>query len=307
MPDFVVFLLLSGAVLLIGAVIALARHKIRQGALAFLTSPPVDPHAAQATLAKTCAAAGWECINYSRPSGENLSMVYARAPKSKYLIVLSHGRGGCLVSQDGDGVFTEHAKVKTLLGLGADVLCYDYSGFGASGGERSESNFIADCANAFQYAQEELQWPREKIVPVGQSLGTGVLLQYLAKNHGFAGVILFHPYRSIAATKSVMLARTLFRYIDYFRSEDVIGQVEGPVLVVHADSDLAVPYHNGEYLANALSKTGQLYALETLRGIPSSDAHARLFRVEQHSESIRRIVRPFLDSLGDWTGKGKGK
>jgi pimeloyl-ACP methyl ester carboxylesterase len=224
-------------------------------------------------------------------------MIYAHAPGSKYLIVLSHGRGGSLVSQDKDGIYTEQAKVRLLLGLGVDVLCYDYSGFGASTGERSEETFVQDCASAFQYAQGELKWPREKIVAVGQSLGTGVLIQHLAHNHGFAAVILIHPYRSIAACQSVVLARSVFRFIDLFKSEDVIHLVEGPVLVVHAESDQTVPYHNGAFLAKALARTGQLYKLATLRGIPPADAHARLFIVEPHAQEIANIVRTFLGSL----------
>ena len=136
-----------------------------------------------------------------------------------------------------DPVHNTQELVKSFLGLGADVLCYDYSGYGASTGERGERVWISDCATAFAYAEEHLGWPRHKIIAAGQSVGTGVVLQYLRSERGYAGLMLFHPYRSIVATQSVFLARYVLRLLDLFRSEDVIDEVEGPVLVAHAIED----------------------------------------------------------------------
>ena len=60
-------------------------------------------------------------------------------------------------------------------------------------------------------------------------------------------------------------------------------------------------------------KTGQLYKLETRRGVPPADAHARLWshHIEPHVHTaageVRRAVRAFLGLIQDRTGTEEGK
>lgn len=219
-------------------VVCYIRRKLLSNAFSIKTVPFVELSKASPILTETVDKAGWARSVYVRKiDGGTLTMVHATSSGSTHIIVLSHGKGGSLLDVLDDPVHNLQELCKTLVGLGADLLCYDYSGFGGSTGGRSERAWVQDCATAFSYAEQELQWPRHKIIAMGQSVGTGVVIQYLRRARGYAGLVLFHPYRSILATRSVFLARYVLRFLDVFKSEDAIDQVEGPVLIVHAAQD----------------------------------------------------------------------
>ena len=68
---------------------------------------------------------------------------------SKYTLLFSHGNGVDI------GLLRQY-YVNLSSRLGVNVYCYDYSGYGASGGRPSEKNIYADIRAAFQALQERL-------------------------------------------------------------------------------------------------------------------------------------------------------
>ena len=205
--------------------------------------------------------------------------------------------GGALTTKNENGDFYVQERCKMLLGHHADVLCYDYSGFGASSGERTEASWNQDCAAVFQYAEDQLQWPRHKIVALGQSIGTGVTIKHLSVNHGYAGMLLFHPFRSVGATKSVVLARYILWFIDLFPSETIAHLVQSPTMIVHANSDRTVPYVHSQFLQKIFQQTGQLHRFVTLDVSDPQDAHGGIFHISPHKERCLEVVCEFLNHL----------
>jgi abhydrolase domain-containing protein 12 len=74
------------------------------------------------------------------------------------------------------------------------ILAIDYRGFGLSTGYPTEQGLIIDGIAAVNWALEIAKVPADRIVIVGQSLGTGVtagVVEHFAKDHvDFAGVVL---------------------------------------------------------------------------------------------------------------------
>jgi len=283
------------------------------GAFGFKSVPHLgsaERKVAKATIKATIDDDGWaKSIFLKKEDGNEISLVHSVEPGSDFIFVMSHGMGGSLVSEDKHqkGFYPVQNRHKCFTGLKADVLGYDYSGYGASEGERSEQQWVADCAFVMKYAEETLGWPRNKIIVVGQSVGTGVSISYLTKQKGYAGLLLFHPYRSIAATKSVLAANTVLRPVDLFQSQDRIGDIDGPVAIVHAVQDPKVPFHNGDYLQQQLQTMGKLWKFFPLEVEDKRDGHSKLFDKSPYKERLHEITGEFLSHLRQAAPEGKKK
>eukprot|EP00658_Telonema_sp_P-2_P019403 TRINITY_DN17655_c0_g1_i2.p1 TRINITY_DN17655_c0_g1~~TRINITY_DN17655_c0_g1_i2.p1 ORF type:complete len:237 (+),score=50.86 TRINITY_DN17655_c0_g1_i2:249-959(+) len=216
--------LAMAAVLLLSCCAVLLRRTLH--ALTFKTSMASDPGAAWAVLEATVPSWG-ELVKLARPDGTELGMVYVRGQRSTHLIVYSHGNGGALSSGHGS-VYYMQERCKLLARPGVDLLCYDYSGYGPSTGPRSEQRWHDDCRMAFKYGEGELGWARDKIIAVGQSIGTGVTIRHLSLEHGYGGVVLFHPLRSIVRTRVGSVAALLLRWFDLFNTDSWIAGMEVP-------------------------------------------------------------------------------
>ena len=74
-----------------------------------------------------------------------------------------------------------------------NLLCYDYSGYGQSGGEGpSVSDTYADIDACLAWLLDNGKELKD-IVLYGQSVGSGPSVNLAARTPGFAGVILHSP------------------------------------------------------------------------------------------------------------------
>ncbi|KAF6770086.1 hypothetical protein AHF37_10657 [Paragonimus kellicotti] len=65
--------------------------------------------------------------------------------------------------------------------FGVNILCYDYSGYGVSTGQRLEENLYADAEAVLKELLERYQVPLEQIVLYGQSIGTAPTVDLATK------------------------------------------------------------------------------------------------------------------------------
>src|SRR3984893_12944795 len=82
----------------------------------------------------------------------------------------------------------------------------------------------------------------DRIVLMGESLGTGVAIA-LAATHEAAALVLDSPYSVAGEVAAVHCAVFPVNWLmfDLFRSDLAIGEVHIPILVVHGDEDDVVP------------------------------------------------------------------
>ena len=122
-----------------------------------------------------------------------------------------------------------------------------FRGYAGSTGSPSEDGLLKDGAAA--YAFTAARYEAGQIVTWGFSLGTGVAVA-IASEHPVAKLILEAPYTStvdVAASLLPIVPVSLLMR-DQFRSDQRIGRVTVPLLIMHGEADPAINIRFGERL-----------------------------------------------------------
>lgn len=180
-----------------------------------------------------------EEVTIATPDGERL-IAWHRPPRTDHpVIVYFHGNGGALRHRV--------ERFRKLIAEGAGLLALDYRGYGGSTGRPSETGLIADGLAAYAYAVA--RYPAKQIVLWGESLGSAVAVA-VAAEQPVGRVILEAPFTSAVAIAAAhywyMPVRLLMK--DQFRTDERIGKVKAPVLILHGVKDQVVPFRLGERL-----------------------------------------------------------
>ena len=158
-------------------------------------------------------------------------------------IVYFHGNGG--------NIEWRGFKVRPLLDAGYGVLLVGYRGYGGNHGRPSEEGLYRDGRAALDFLTGR-GIPGERIVPYGESLGSGVAVQ-MALERRVGALVLEAPFTSAvdvgAAAYFFLPVRLLIK--DRFASVDKIADVEAPLLVVHGEADRVIPVRFGRTLLAA--------------------------------------------------------
>ncbi len=133
----------------------------------------------------------------------------------------------------------------TADGTGLLALCY--RGYGGSTGKPTEDGLIRDAVAAYDFARA--RYPAKRIVLFGESLGTGVAVA-LAAGHEIGALILDAPFTSAAEVGAAAYPFAPVRWLmkDKFHSDERIGRVSAPLLVLHGEDDSIIPIKFGERL-----------------------------------------------------------
>ncbi|HWI16542.1 MAG TPA: alpha/beta hydrolase [Vicinamibacterales bacterium] len=143
--------------------------------------------------------------------------------------------------------------------MGMAVLLVEYPGYGRSDGAPSEGSITEGVVAAYDWAAQQPQIDKTRIIPYGRSLGGGAATA-LSRARPVPAVILESAFSSVAAFASGFGAPK-FLLRDRFDNEAAIASFKGPVLIVHGDRDTIVPPAHARVLAAASPNT-------TLRYLP---------------------------------------
>ena len=171
--------------------------------------------------------------------GERVIVWHVPPRQDKPVILYFHGNGGAL-----------KYRVDRFLQLIADgigLVALEYRGYGGSSGRPSEAGLIADAQAAYAFAAEH--YPAKQLVLWGKSLGSGVAVA-LAAEKPVGRVILEAPFTSAAdvAAQQYWFLPVRLLMKDQFRSDQRIGKVSAPILILHGVKDQVVPFAQGERL-----------------------------------------------------------
>jgi len=193
------------------------------------------------------AAAGFphaEEITLTTSDGERVVAWHVAPRGEKPVVLYFHGNGGALNLRA--------ERFARIVADGTGLLALSYRGYGGSTGRPSEAGLLRDAEAIYAYAAA--RYPAERMVPFGESLGSGVAVA-LAVEHKVGKVILESPFTSAvdigAAAYPFLPVRLLMH--DTFRSDERIGRVTAPVLVLHGERDTVVPIRYGERLYALIS------------------------------------------------------
>jgi fermentation-respiration switch protein FrsA (DUF1100 family) len=188
------------------------------------------------------AAAGFpraEEIELITSDGERVIAWHVPPRGEKPVVLYFQGNGGALAWRA--------ERFARIVADGTGLLALSYRGYGGSSGRPSETGLLRDAAATYAYAAA--RYPAERLALYGESLGSGVAVA-LAAEHKVGKVILEAPFTSAvdigAAAYPFLPVRLLMH--DRFRSDERIGKVTAPVLVLHGERDTIVPIRYGERL-----------------------------------------------------------
>jgi pimeloyl-ACP methyl ester carboxylesterase len=207
--------------------------------------------------------------------GKNLSGLLFLADSSKGLVFYLHGNAGAL------DTWGEMANIYTDLGY--DLFILDYRGFGKSEGSIfSEEQFFKDVQAAYDLMKKE--YPEEKIVVVGYSIGTGPASMLASTNHPKL-LILQAPYYSLIDVGEHLYPsitpRFLLKY--KFNTYEYVQHTKAPVVIFHGDADNTIYHGSSMKLKEHFKPADTLF---TLKG----QGHGGMNDNEEYQEELKRLL-----------------
>lgn len=161
-------------------------------------------------------------------------------------------------------------NLQVLVAAGFQVLILDYRGFGRSDGFPHEAGTYLDAAAAWRWLIRETDGPH---LLFGRSLGGAVALQLasLSDVRPCAVVVenTFTSGKAIAAT--IMPFPGLDVVLpNFYPSQERIGQIEAPLLLIHSQDDEVIPFAQGEALFESALEPKEFYSIS---GAHHNDAY----------------------------------
>jgi len=142
---------------------------------------------------------------------------------------------------------------RALRARGLGFFAMEYPGYGIAEGAPSEQANYAAAQASIEYLKTRHGVTHEKLVLLGQSLGTGIALEMAVRGHG-ARLVLLSPYTSMVdmgrLTLPIFPNELLIhdRYLNLSKAP----RVTQPTLVIHGTLDEIIPAHMGVRVAEAL-------------------------------------------------------
>lgn len=148
---------------------------------------------------------------------------------------------------NGDFLAGRVSRFKAMTADGTGLVALSYRGYAGSSGAPSEQGLLRDAEAAYSFAAA--RYGAERIVVRGFSIGTGVAVA-LAAEQKVGKLILEAPYTSAADVVALRFSFVPLRLLmkDQFRSDERIGRVTAPLLIMHGTDDPAIPFAFGERL-----------------------------------------------------------
>ncbi len=171
--------------------------------------------------------------------GEKIVAWHVPARQGCPVVLFFHGNGDFLAGRV--------SRFKAITADGTGLVAASFRGYAGSTGRPSEAGLSQDAEAA--YAFTAARYKANRIVAWGFSLGSGVAVALAAK-HPVAKLILESPYTSTAEVAAALLpiAPVGLLMRDQFHSDQRIGKVTAPVLIMHGSDDPAIPIRFGERL-----------------------------------------------------------
>jgi fermentation-respiration switch protein FrsA (DUF1100 family) len=191
-----------------------------------------------------CEMVAAKQVDFNTLNGTKLTGWYFKQPKSKYIVLFSHGNGG--------NVMHRIDNLQLLMRAGVSVFAYDYEGYGKSSGKPSVPNICDDAIAAYNVVNKDLLYPPDRIVLFGESLGT-VVTGYLSSKVKCAGVILQSPLFSLPRRgREILPVLSIYPAWLYpnngLDNSTVFSQAHAPLLIVAGTKDQMLPIAHADDL-----------------------------------------------------------
>ena len=194
-------------------------------------------------LAATPATIGlaYEDLRLDTGAGTTLHGWYLPGREDAHTLLFLHGNAG--------NISHRLDSLRIFNSLGLNILIFDYSGFGQSGGTPGEQQTYDDARIAWDYLTDTRGVAPGRIVIFGRSLGGGVAT-WLATQTTPAGLILESSFTSVPAIARKYYPMFPVRWLARIRYDNAsrLPTVRCPVLIAHSRDDELIPISHGREL-----------------------------------------------------------
>lgn len=193
-----------------------------------------------------------DAVTVETADGERLHALYAPAPPGRPTLLFLPGNA--------DRIDRYGFLADALAERGIGLLALSFRGYPGSTGRPSEDGLLIDGLAAHDWLAARMDGP---IVPLGQSLGSGVAV-HIAAERPVAALVLVSAFDSVLA-----VAQGAYFFLpvaplikDPFRSDLRIARAGQPKLFVHGRRDTIIPLARGEALFAAAPEPKRMVVLD---------------------------------------------
>ncbi len=151
-----------------------------------------------------------------------------------------------------------------ILSMDADILLFDYRGYGKSDGSPSEDKVYADAEACYNWLVEQKRVQPDNIILFGRSLGGAVAIE-LARRVKCDGLIVESSFTSATERGKKMFPLLPIKHLLRYKFDSIgkLSSLTCPVLVTHSPDDEIIPFEMGRRLFAAANEPKRFV---TLRG-----------------------------------------
>lgn len=169
---------------------------------------------------------------------------------------------------------------------GCNVMIVDYRSYGYSGGTPSDTAMFSDALDVYDYAVKQPYTDKNRVIPMGYSIGTGVAT-YLASQRQSAGLVLVAPYydgQSLCNSMLDIFHGPLSMLVRYkFDTESFAPMVQAAPLILTSKTDNMINYKQSEALSK---KFKSVYKFSYITGTD----HNHYFGQKQTLDEIKNYL-----------------
>lgn len=201
-----------------------------------------------------------------------------RGIRIEYLMIFCHGNGCDIGSM-------QYTLSTFATALNMYILSFEYPGYGLCPATSPSQKTINNHAErTFAFVRDAFQWPTERILLYGHSIGSGAAC-HLASTQPIAALILQSPYTAIRDL--IREKAGIFSFFVSGQSWDnleAMKAIKCPVLFIHGQDDTLIPFNHSETLHDACTNTqGKKLVL-----LPKEDHNS------MSETTLLKYITPFL-------------
>jgi fermentation-respiration switch protein FrsA (DUF1100 family) len=160
------------------------------------------------------------------------------SPRGELVALVCHGNAG--------NISHRLELCATLLGIGLNVLLFDYRGYGRSGGRASEEGTYLDAEAAYNWLLQR-GFAARNVILFGESLGGGIATE-LAIRKPIGGLVLESTFSCILDVAAEIFPWLPVRWLSTIKYDNCakLPRVKVPVLLLHSRGDKMIGFHHAE-------------------------------------------------------------